>query len=192
MLIITKKAEKYLSELILKEKAGTHIKIYILNPGTLKAECGMFYCNDQELTNSDLKIYCSNFNIFVDRKNIYYLKNSKIDLTQDNLNCQLTLKAPYAKFNSYNKETVTLMDKVEQFLDTKVNPNLSMHGGSVSLEAITKTGYVFLKFYGGCNGCTMSKMTLREGIEKRLLLKFPELKGVKDITDHLHGTHSYY
>jgi len=192
MLIVSKSAEKYLVNLISKEKVGTYIKIYILNPGTFKAECGMSYCNDHDLTDADVKIYCHKFNIFTSKKNISYLKNSKIDLIRDKLNYQLTLKAPYVKLNNSRQRLITLSDKIENFLNTNVNPNLSMHGGSVSLKEVTKEGFVFLKFYGGCNGCSMSKITLKEEIEKKLLLEFSELRGVKDITNHFKGSHSYY
>ena len=49
-----------------------------------------------------------------------------------------------------------------------------------------------LQFGGGCNGCSMVDVTLKEGIEKQLLAEFPELKGVRDLTEHQRGEHSYY
>ena len=49
-----------------------------------------------------------------------------------------------------------------------------------------------LQFGGGCNGCSMVDVTLKEGIEKQLLNEFPELKGVRDLTEHQRGEHSYY
>ncbi|MDP1051854.1 NifU family protein, partial [Klebsiella quasipneumoniae] len=49
-----------------------------------------------------------------------------------------------------------------------------------------------LQFGGGCNGCSMVDVTLKEGIEKQLLNECPELKGVRDLTEHQRGEHSYY
>jgi Fe/S biogenesis protein NfuA len=57
---------------------------------------------------------------------------------------------------------------------------------------ITDEGYAILQFGGGCNGCSMVDVTLKEGIEKQLLAEFPELKGVRDLTEHQRGEHSYY
>ena len=57
---------------------------------------------------------------------------------------------------------------------------------------ITDEGYAILQFGGGCNGCSMVDVTLKEGIEKQLLNEFPELKGVRDLTEHQRGEHSYY
>ncbi len=69
---------------------------------------------------------------------------------------------------------------------------LAGHGGRVSLMEITEDGYAILQFGGGCNGCSMVDVTLKEGIEKQLLNEFPELKGVRDLTEHQRGEHSYY
>ena len=57
---------------------------------------------------------------------------------------------------------------------------------------ITDEGYAILQFGGGCNGCSMVDVTLKEGIEKQLLNEFPELAGVRDLTEHQRGEHSYY
>ena len=58
---------------------------------------------------------------------------------------------------------------------------------------ITDEGFAILQFGGGCNGCSMVDVTLKEGIEKELLKMFEgELKGVKDLTEHQRGEHSFY
>ena len=49
-----------------------------------------------------------------------------------------------------------------------------------------------LQFGGGCQGCGMVDVTLKEGIEKTLTEKVPELKGVRDITDHSNNENAYY
>ena len=61
-----------------------------------------------------------------------------------------------------------------------------------SLDCITDDNYVVLQFGGGCQGCGMVDVTLKEGIEKTLLEKLPDLKGVKDITDHTENENAYY
>ena len=60
------------------------------------------------------------------------------------------------------------------------------------MDCITKDKYVVLQFGGGCQGCGMVDVTLKEGIEKTLLEKIPELNGVKDITDHSENENAYY
>ena len=60
------------------------------------------------------------------------------------------------------------------------------------MDCITEDKYVVLQFGGGCQGCGMVDVTLKEGIEKTLLEKIPELKWCKDITDHSDNENAYY
>ena len=76
---------------------------------------------------------------------------------------------------------------------TQVNPQLAGHGGHVNLVEITDEGIAIVAFGGGCNGCSMVDVTLKEGIEKELLQQFEgELSAVRDATEHDRGEHSYY
>ncbi len=105
---------------------------------------------------------------------------------------QLTLKAPNAKMRKVDDDA-PLIERIEYVIHTQVNPSLAGHGGKVTLLEITEDGYVILQFGGGCNGCSMVDVTLKEGIEKQFLELFPnEIKGVRDATDHLRGDHSFY
>ena len=110
---------------------------------------------------------------------------------KDNFGGQLTIKAPSSRVPNIG-ENATLEDKVNYILYDEINPQLASHGGNVHLDCITKDNYVVLQFGGGCQGCGMVDVTLKEGIEKTLLEKIPELKGVKDITDHTENENAYY
>jgi len=58
---------------------------------------------------------------------------------------------------------------------------------------ITDDGYAVLQFGGGCNGCSQIDVTVKDGIEKQLIeLMGDEIKGVRDMTEHQRGEHSYY
>jgi Fe/S biogenesis protein NfuA len=78
-------------------------------------------------------------------------------------------------------------------IETDVNPGLASHGGKVSLVEVTENGTAVLQFGGGCNGCSMVDVTLKDGIEKQMLEQFKgEITAVKDATEHEAGEHSYY
>jgi Fe/S biogenesis protein NfuA len=68
---------------------------------------------------------------------------------------------------------------------------LASHGGQVSLVEVSDQQAV-LRFGGGCQGCSMLNVTLRDGVEKTLLERLPELKGVRDVTDHTDTANAYY
>ncbi|WP_080484857.1 NifU family protein, partial [Vibrio cholerae] len=110
----------------------------------------------------------------------------------DKMGSQLTLKAPNAKMRKVSDDA-SLMERVEYALQTQVNPQLAGHGGHVRLISISDDGVALVQFGGGCNGCSMVDVTLKEGIEKELLAQFAgELTAVRDSTEHDRGEHSYY
>ena len=69
---------------------------------------------------------------------------------------------------------------------------LESHGGEVSLVKFTEEKQAVLQFGGGCQGCGMVDVTLKDGIEKTLIEQLPELQSVIDITDHSDGENAYY
>ena len=75
---------------------------------------------------------------------------------------------------------------------TSINPSLASHGGEVSLMEIINEDTAILQFGGGCQGCGMVDLTLKDGVEKTLLENIPELKKVTDITDHSFRENAYY
>ena len=85
-----------------------------------------------------------------------------------------------------------MVERVRYLIDAEINPKLASHGGRVTLREITAEGIVVLQFGGGCHGCGMSEVTLKNGIEKTLREKSPEVTGVSDITDHKSGSKPYY
>lgn len=84
-----------------------------------------------------------------------------------------------------------LPDRVRVLLDTEINPAIAAHGGRVRLVDV-KDGRVYLAFGGGCHGCGMVDVTLKQGIERRIREAVPEIVGVVDTTDHSAGENPYY
>jgi Fe/S biogenesis protein NfuA len=104
---------------------------------------------------------------------------------------QLTIKAPNAKMPRVGADS-PLEDRINYVLYNEVNPALAAHGGEVSLVEVTEDFYAVLRFGGGCQGCSAVDMTLKDGVEKTLLEQLPQLKGVRDMTDHSDRSQSYY
>jgi Fe/S biogenesis protein NfuA len=85
----------------------------------------------------------------------------------------------------------TVEDKVRQLLDGQINPSLAMHGGFAALERV-EDDTVYVTMGGGCQGCAVSAMTLREGIARAIKEAIPEVVDVIDTTDHDQGVNPYY
>ncbi|WHL25132.1 MAG: NfuA family Fe-S biogenesis protein [Candidatus Blochmannia vicinus] len=195
MINVTSGAQEHFIKILANKKPGTQIRVSVVDPGTVHAECAICFCSPEEFKSSDVIIEFELFSIHVDRLYISFLKDARIDIIVNELGHQLTIKAPNVT-KKYNTEesmnSDSLEDKVRNVLQFRINPQLEMHGGSVSLVHITKDLLAVIKFYGGCNGCAMASYTIKEGIETTLKNLFPELKGVIDITQHKHDVHSYY
>jgi Fe/S biogenesis protein NfuA len=85
----------------------------------------------------------------------------------------------------------TIEEKVRQLLDGQINPSLAMHGGFTALDRV-EDDKVFVTMGGGCQGCAVSAMTLREGISRAIREAIPEVSEVVDTTDHSLGENPYY
>lgn len=84
-----------------------------------------------------------------------------------------------------------LAQRVQEVIDRHINPGVAGHGGSVTLEGV-QDGVAIISFGGGCHGCGAADLTLKQGIDRILKEKVPEIKAVQDITDHSTGTNPYY
>jgi Fe-S cluster biogenesis protein NfuA len=84
-----------------------------------------------------------------------------------------------------------LFDKVAMIFDTRINPSVASHGGHVDLIDV-QDAVVMLRLQGGCQGCGMADVTLRQGIEATLRQVAPEVRGVVDVTDHATGANPYF
>ena len=82
-------------------------------------------------------------------------------------------------------------DRVRQVLDEQVNPMVASHGGVVSLSRI-ENREVFLRFGGGCQGCGMVDVTLKQGVEVMMKESVPDIVAIHDATDHDSGSNPYY
>ena len=87
--------------------------------------------------------------------------------------------------------TGTPEQKVRQLLEQQVNPAIAMHGGFATLEKVEESK-AYVSMGGGCQGCAMSAMTLRQGIETAILEAIPEITEVVDLTDHGAGENPFY
>ena len=84
-----------------------------------------------------------------------------------------------------------LETQIVSILTTEVNPSLASHGGEVRLIRL-EDDVAILQFGGGCQGCAAVDLTLKDGVEKTLMDRIPELAGIRDVTDHTDTTNAYY
>ncbi|MEH6566492.1 MAG: Fe-S biogenesis protein NfuA [Halopseudomonas sp.] len=191
-IILTQSAQDYLADLLSKQDTdGVGIRVFITQPGTPYAETCIAYCKPGEEKPEDRLIALEAFNVWVDSVSEPFLEEAMVDYATDRMGGQLTIKAPNAKVPMVNEDS-PLNERINYLLQTEINPGLASHGGDVKLIDVVEGGIAILQFGGGCQGCGMVDVTLKEGIEKTLVARIPELTGVRDSTDHTVTENAYY
>lgn len=189
---ITESAQTYLADLLAKQDAeGIGVRVFVQQPGTPYAETCLAYCRPGEEQEDDELVPGLPFNAYLDQASLPFLDDAVIDFAEDKMGGQLTIKAPNSKLPKVNEDS-TLEEKINYYLWTEVNPMLAAHGGEVSLMELVEDNVAILQFGGGCQGCSAVDLTLKEGVEKTLLERIPELGGIRDMTDHSDRSQAYY
>jgi len=192
MINISDAAQEHFRRLLAgQEEADTGIRVFVVNPGTAHAECGVSFCPPDAVEDDDTELKFEGFSAFVDEDSAPYLEEAEIDYQKEQTGGQLTLKAPNAKARKVDDDAPA-EDRIRYYLESEINPELANHGGQVALMEFTEKGIAVLQFGGGCQGCGMVDVTLKEGIEKTLIERVPEVSGVQDVTEHAAGENPYY
>ena len=189
---ITKSAEEYLAKLIQdKNETDLSIRIFISDPGTPKAETCLAYCKPEEAMPDDMILNLDLINVNIEKRSIPFLKDCEVNFDNDTFGGQLTIKAPNARLPNISSDS-PVEDRINYVIYNEINPMLESHGGEVSLVEFNDENIAVLQFGGGCQGCGMVDVTLKDGIEKTLIDQIPEVKAVKDLTDHSINDNAYY
>ncbi|HEU0153573.1 MAG TPA: NfuA family Fe-S biogenesis protein [Arenimonas sp.] len=191
MINITESAQAYFQRL-LQSQGGDAIGIRLsaVNPGTPRADARLEFCEHGDLLGDEWAIECAGFTLYVDAPSAPFLDSADIDYSANATGGQLTIKAPRIKGDQPAGDA-SLVERVQWLIDSEVNPQLASHKGRVALDSIDADGVVYLRFGGGCHGCGMVDVTLKQGIEKSMMAKIPEVTAVRDATDHSTGSAPY-
>lgn len=191
MINISESAQGYFQRLLQSQGGdAVGIRLSAMHPGTPRADARLEFCENGDLLGDEWAIDCLGFTLYVDAPSAPYLDAAEIDYVNNATGGQLTIRAPRIKGDE-PKGDASLVERVQWLLETEVNPQLASHKGQVALDSIDADGVVYLRFGGGCHGCGMVDVTLKQGIEKSLMAKLPEVTAVRDATDHSTGSAPY-
>jgi Fe/S biogenesis protein NfuA len=192
MIDISERAQQHFLRLLSQQGIdGLGIRLRVTAAGTPAASCELEFCEPMDLAGGEWTIECTGFNFHVDGDSASWLDNATIDFEPNATGGQLNIRAPKIKGDIPGAQA-GVIERVRYVLEAEVNPKLASHGGRVTLLEITADGAVLLQFGGGCHGCGMVDVTLKQGVEKTLREKVPEITAVRDATDHAVGEKPYY
>ena len=181
---ITESAQEYLAGLLSKQGEGVlGVRMFVNQPGTPAAETCIAYCREGDDGDDDETRQYGAFTAYFEKRSVPFLDEALVDYASDKFGGQLTIKAPNARVPKVSDDS-PIEDRINYVLHAEINPSLAAHGGMISLVEVVDGNIAILQFGGGCQGCGMVDMTLKEGVEKTLLQHLPELKGIRDVTDH--------
>ena len=80
--------------------------------------------------------------------------------------------------------------RVADVLERRINPAVAAHGGRITLVGV-QDNVAYVRMNGGCQGCGLAAVTLRQGVERMLREAIPEIAGVQDVTDHASGRNPF-
>jgi Fe/S biogenesis protein NfuA len=191
MIDISESAQAHFHKLIEREGLpGMGVRLTAMHPGTPKADVRLEFAEPADLLGDEWAVDCEGFTLWVDAASVTYLDGAQIDYTQQATGGQLQIRAPGIK-GQVPTESASLVERVRWIVEHEINPQLATHRGHVAVEEVTADGVVVLRFGGGCHGCGMADVTLKQGIEKTLLTKVAGVTAVRDATDHGTGEAPY-
>jgi Fe/S biogenesis protein NfuA len=125
------------------------------------------------------------FEVYIDPLSLGNLEGAKVDFVEGVMQSGFRVFYPSPTWDD------PVAQRVQDVLDTQVNPGVAGHGGTVSLARV-EDGVAYISMGGGCQGCGAADVTLRQGIERMIREQVPEIERVADVTDHASGANPYY
>lgn len=191
MINISESAQRHFRKLIEREALpGLCVRLSAVHAGTPRADVRLEFAEPGDLHGDEWAVDCDGFTMWLDAASVKFLDGAEIDYETQATGGQLQIRAPRIKGEA-PADSASLVERVHWIVEQEINPQLASHRGHVSVQEVTADGVVLLRFGGGCHGCGMADVTLKQGIEKTLMSKVPGVTAVRDATDHATGEAPY-
>ncbi|UCE01796.1 MAG: iron-sulfur cluster assembly accessory protein [Candidatus Latescibacterota bacterium] len=186
MITITDAAKKELAEALAQQEENDYcVRLSISGRGPSGFDYELLLLHEHEKADDDVVAYSDEMTVLFDAQSADNLKGCTLDYVE--------LPGGYGfKIDNPNPLwTDPVAIKVQRVIDTEINPGVATHGGHVTLLDV-KQGTAYIRLGGGCQGCGMADVTLKQGIEVAIKQAVPEIVDVLDTTDHAAGDNPFY
>jgi Fe/S biogenesis protein NfuA len=191
MLTFTPRAREAVLEFLEQRHDGERaVRITLHDGSPLAPRYGLALVDVEERTEAELELAAGEFTVFVERESAARLEGATVDFVEDARGVGFEIR-DVAPPDAPAAPSGPLAERIQELLDTQINPGIASHGGAIRLVAVDGTD-VLIEMTGGCQGCALSRMTLRQGVERMLRQWVPEITEVHDVTDHASGTNPYF
>jgi Fe/S biogenesis protein NfuA len=187
MLSITDTAKRQILAIMEGQgRAGDNLRLGIVGRSSSGFRYTLGLLEEGQEDPDDVMAYGAEFKVFVDPQSAANLEGTTIDYVDNGM------QGSGFKIDNPNPIwTDPMALRVQELIDARINPGIASHGGFVELLEV-KDDTAYVRLGGGCQGCGMVDVTLRQGIEAVIREEIPEIQHVVDTTDHRAGTNPYY
>jgi Fe/S biogenesis protein NfuA len=186
MITITDAAKGKIQELLAAEgKDGLALRFGIKGRGGGGFQYRLAFADAGDRAADDLVVDTGPFQVWIDAASVPSLQGATIDYVERPGESGFQIDNPNPLWSD------PVAAAVQRLLDEEINPAVALHGGFVTLLDV-RDGVAYVRLGGGCQGCGMVDVTLRQGIEVRLREVVPQIREVVDTTDHAGGANPYY
>ena len=186
MVTFTEAAQEKIAELIREKGEGDlALQMKIIGRGPAGFLYSMQLLPADEMQPGDLELKMDSFTAFIDAESAPQLEGATVDYLEDKFRSGFQVDNPNPLWEEPTAQAI------QEVLDTRINPGVASHGGFVSLMDY-KDDVAYIAFGGGCQGCGMIDVTLKQGVEVMIKEAVPQVRGIVDLTDHASGDSPYY
>ncbi len=194
MLTFTDKARDMVLSFMDQNEGGEAqaLRISVGNGSPVAPHFELTLVESSEESDDDVSVDGGGFKVLVDRRSAERLEGATVDFVERLNESGFEVRpAPGAAAPGYDAPKGPIAEKVKAVLDTQINPAVASHGGQIVLVGVEGTE-VYMEMTGGCQGCAMSRLTLRQGVERMIRQSVPEVTAIHDVTDHASGENPYF
>ena len=161
------------------------VRVSITGRGPGGFEYGMNVEPEGQPEPSDLTFSVGDLRVFIDERAAPLVSGATVDFVDELMGGGFRIDNPNPPWDD------PVAQGIQQLIDEQINPAVANHGGWVTLLDV-KDNLVFVRLGGGCQGCGMVDVTLRQGIEALIQQEYPQIIRVIDQTDHAEGNNPFY
>ena len=187
MLSISPKAREMLDQFAEQADESNEmlLRVEIVGRGPNGFQYDLQFVSSDDRKDNDVELELEEMRVLVAARSVQYLEGATIDYKE-------TLMGGGFSFDNPNPLWVDELAKaVAEIIASEVNPVVASHGGHVDLIGVD-SGKAIIAFGGGCQGCGMVDVTLKQGVEVMIKDSVPGISEVVDATDHTAGTNPFY
>ncbi|MFQ5700441.1 MAG: iron-sulfur cluster assembly accessory protein [Acidobacteriota bacterium] len=176
---------KILELLAAEEQKDLALRVEIAGRGPGGFQYDLQFVGLSEKADSDRDLDAGGFRIFVDGETAADIAGARIEWVEGPLQSGFKVENPNPLWSDPTAVAV------QEVIEKKINPGIASHGGFITLLDV-KDDTAYISLGGGCQGCGMADVTLKQGIEVMIKEAVPAIRNIIDTTDHAGGTNPYY